>query len=115
MIKRILLPLDNSQYADDAIELGSVIARKLDAELTGLVILDITGIERSMGLVPVGAIHYAEKIEKSIIRNTEDPINDLLARFEKNVFTARSAFEKKKPKGVLLRELFMNPFFMMLL
>jgi nucleotide-binding universal stress UspA family protein len=35
------------------------------AELTGLVILDIPGIEKSIGPVPVGGLHYAEKIEKT--------------------------------------------------
>ena len=45
MIKRILIPLDPSEYAQAAIQVGAQIARRTDAELTGLVILDIESIE----------------------------------------------------------------------
>ena len=53
MIKRILLPLDSSPYTDTAMEIGCDLAERHGAELTGLVILDIPGIEKSIGPVPL--------------------------------------------------------------
>ncbi len=111
MIKRILLPLDDSQYADNAIELGSIIARKLDAELTGLVILDLPGIERSIGPVPMGAIHYAEKIEKLKIREAEDHIDELLARFEEKCIHNKVRFRKEETQGSPVERIIHESFF----
>ncbi len=63
MIKRILLPLDPSSYTKTATYIACKIAQLHHAEVTGLVILDLPGIERSIGPIPMGALHYAEKIE----------------------------------------------------
>ncbi len=64
MIRRILIPLDPSPYSESALQLACIIAKEYDAEVTGLVILDIPGIEDSIGPVPIGGIHLAEKLEK---------------------------------------------------
>jgi len=55
MLKRILIPLDPGPYTEKCIELGCIMANRLDAELTGMVILDIPGIEKSVGPVPDGS------------------------------------------------------------
>lgn len=60
MTKRILIPTDGSAYGKVAIEYGICIARKLDAQLLGLHVLDIrlmqgpviTDISGSVGLPP---------------------------------------------------------------
>jgi nucleotide-binding universal stress UspA family protein len=83
MIKRILVPLDPSPYTDSALELACFIAKRRNAELTGLVILDIPGIERSIGPTPGGAIHYAEVLEKTKIKEADDHIKKLLDKFKK--------------------------------
>ena len=45
VIKRILIPLDPSPYSKSALNLACIIAKVYNDELTGLVILDIPGIE----------------------------------------------------------------------
>ena len=61
MVKSILIPLDPSPYTDSAIEIGCRMAKYHGAQLTGLVILDIPGIEKQIGPVPIGASYYADK------------------------------------------------------
>ncbi len=59
-IKKIMIPTDGSDYAKTAIEYGIYIAKLLDAELTGLNVMDIrliqgpvfTDISGSVGLPP---------------------------------------------------------------
>jgi nucleotide-binding universal stress UspA family protein len=81
MIRRILIPLDPSPYTDSAVELGCAIAAMNGAELTGLVILDIPGIEEEIGPVPLGGLHYAEKLEKARQTEAKERIHLLLEKF----------------------------------
>lgn len=66
MIKRILIPLDSSPYTDTAIEMGCDLAKRHDAELTGLVVLDIPGIKETISTVPIGGLYYVDVLEGSI-------------------------------------------------
>jgi len=87
MIKRILIPLDSSAHTDAAVEYGCYISRYFDAELTGMTVLDIPGIERSVGSVPTGAANYskllreAKKRRELIKKEEKEHINALLERF----------------------------------
>jgi nucleotide-binding universal stress UspA family protein len=62
VIKRILVPLDPSPYTKTAVRIGCAMAKRTGAELGGLAVLDIPGIEKSVGPVPLGGLHYAEEI-----------------------------------------------------
>jgi nucleotide-binding universal stress UspA family protein len=64
MIKRILIPLDPSPFTETAMEIACTVAKQKGAELTGLVILDIPGIKKSIGPIPMGGLYYAEKLEE---------------------------------------------------
>ena len=81
MIKRILVPLDASPYTETALDVSCAIARQHDAQLTGLVILDIPGIEKSVGPAPMGAYHYAEELEEFKKQKATERIEELLAKF----------------------------------
>jgi len=81
MIKRILVPLDPSPYTETALEIACFIAKRHDAELTGLVILDVAGIEKSIGAVPAGGLHYAEKLKQVKAKEAGERIEQLLAKF----------------------------------
>ncbi|MBN2410157.1 universal stress protein [candidate division KSB1 bacterium] len=94
MIKRILIPLDPSPYTETALEIGCIIARQHNAEITGLVILDIPGIKKTVGPVPLGAIEYADKLEHLKEKEAHDHIHILLSKFR----------EKCSKEGVLFRE-----------
>ncbi len=81
MIKRILLPLDDSPFTDAATAAACVLAKKQGAQVTGLVVLDISGIEKSIGAVPLGAGHYAKRLEGSRREEADKRIDALLAKF----------------------------------
>jgi nucleotide-binding universal stress UspA family protein len=82
MIKRILVPLDPSPYTESAVLTACHYAKANHAEMTGLVILDIPGIERSIGPVPLGASAYAEHIEKQKMKEAKARIHALLTAFK---------------------------------
>lgn len=94
MIKRILIPLDPSPFTDSALEVGTTMAKLNQAELTGMVILDIPGIKKSIGPVPLGGLYYAEKIEKSKQEDARKQVQKLLKKFR----------EKCKKEGIPFHE-----------
>ena len=77
MIKRILLPLDASPFTAAATEAACVLARDQGARITGLVVLDVPGIEKSIGPVPLGAGHYAKRLEGSRREEAEKLVDEL--------------------------------------
>lgn len=107
MVKRILVPLDPSPFTQTAIDLASVIAKKSDAELTGLVILDIPGIEDSIGPIPAGGLYYAEKIELAkkveASQRVEELLNDFKNKCEKNKVRYREAHLQGCPSSEIIK------------
>jgi len=94
MIKRILIPLDPSPYTETAVKIGCTIARLHKAELTGLVVLDVPGIKKSIGPSPLGAIYYAEKLEASRKEQAREHVEKLFSKFR----------EKCDKEGIHFRE-----------
>jgi nucleotide-binding universal stress UspA family protein len=94
VIKRILVPLDPSPYTDTAIEVACDRAKVSEAELTGLVVIDIPGIEESIGPIPVGGLYYAEKMEMAKKLEASQRVEALLDKFKK----------KCEDKGIAYRE-----------
>ena len=81
MIRRILIPLDPSPYSASAVEIGCKIGQLHDAEITGIVILDVPGLEKSIGAVPPGGIYWAEHLEKHKLAEAEKKISTILEEF----------------------------------
>ncbi|MGD9488102.1 MAG: universal stress protein [Calditrichaceae bacterium] len=108
MIKRILVPLDPSPYTDKVIELACKLAKNNKAELTGLVILDIPGIEKSIGPVPAGALYYAEKLEKKKETQASERIKALLEKFVESCkasgVTCHTAHSQGSPSERIIAE-----------
>ena len=61
MLKRILVGLDGSDYANSASMAAIQYAKIYEATIVGLSIIDAPGIEKHLEGAPAGAIHYAEK------------------------------------------------------
>jgi nucleotide-binding universal stress UspA family protein len=99
MLKRILVPLDPSPYTDSAIELACFVAKRRDAQLTGMVVLDIPGIEKSIGPMPIGAIHYAEVLEQSKKKEADERIKQLLESFKKKCDSAGVVHHQSEYQG----------------
>jgi nucleotide-binding universal stress UspA family protein len=108
VIRRILIPLDPSPYSDSALRLGCIIAKEYNAEVTGLVILDIPGIDHSIGPVPIGGIHLAEKLEKEKKEEARVRIDELLKKFrtkcKKEGVSCQEAQRQGSPSEQILNE-----------
>ncbi len=94
MIRRILVPLDPSAYTVAALKYACDIAKAHDAEITGLTILDVPGIEHSIGGIPLGGFYYAEKLGNKMEKEARERIQDLVTQFK----------EKCEEEGVKHRE-----------
>ena len=82
MIKKILIPLDASPYTDSAFEYGCQLAKGNDAEITGLAVLDVPGIEKSIGSVPIGGIYFSQNLVEAKKQEELDRIMELVSKFE---------------------------------
>ena len=108
MIKRILVPLDPSPYTKSAIELGCLIAKKNDAELTGLVVLDTPGISNASGPSSIGGGYYAKELKTIRKKDAEERIHQLLTEFkqkcEKEGVACNNAEFQGSPSKEIIRQ-----------
>ncbi len=106
MIKRILVPLDPSPYTETAVRIATTMAKIYNAQLTGLVVLDIPGIEKSIGPIPMGALHFAEKIELAKKTEASQRIESLMKKFcdacEKEDIAFTEAHEQGYPSDQII-------------
>ncbi|NOQ97108.1 MAG: hypothetical protein GQ561_03010 [Calditrichae bacterium] len=106
MIKRILVPLDPSPYTETAVRIATTMAKIYNAQLTGLVVLDIPGIEKSIGPIPMGALHFAEKIELANKTEASQRIESLMKQFcdvcEKENIAFTEAHEQGYPSNQII-------------
>jgi nucleotide-binding universal stress UspA family protein len=103
MVKNILIPTDGSDYGKTAIAYGISIARKLDAQLTGLHVVDVrlmqgpifTDISGSIGLPPYQ--EFLPAIESGLDAKAES----ILGEFREQCEAAGIHPETKKVAGVI--------------
>ncbi|MBS4000721.1 MAG: universal stress protein [Desulfobulbaceae bacterium] len=100
MIKRILLPLDDSEYSKKALELAIWLAKHHDAELTGMVILDVPGIKHSFGSIPLGATYYTKLLSDSRLATAKERINGLIQSFNTECEKHSVRYANYKIEGV---------------
>lgn len=81
MIKRILLPLDFSEYTDAALQYACYIAKRQDATITGMVVLHVPGIAKLTGPITSGCINWSEYLDKRVIEKVNKRIAALLDKF----------------------------------
>ncbi len=81
MIRRILVPLDNSSFSQSAVEHGCYVAQRQNAGVTGLAIVDLPGIQHSIGPTGVAGIYWAEKIEKHLTEKASERLKAVLRHF----------------------------------
>lgn len=82
MIRRILVPLDSSVYSNKSTEFACRIAKIYDADVIGLVIIDIPGIERSIGPFPMGGSYYAKQLTEAKIKKADEKVRNILEEFK---------------------------------
>src|SRR3989337_2980836 len=107
MLRRILIPFDTSPYAA-ALEYGCFLAKRQNAEVTGVVVLDIPGIEKSIGPTPLGGIYYASMLEKAKEKRAHEHIQTLLGKFREKCqeegVSHREAELQGAPSGQILQD-----------
>ncbi len=100
MIKRILVPLDPSPFSAAATINAIAMAQKYDAELTGMVVLDLPGIRKSIGPVPPGAAHFAESMKDAQELDAQNRITELLEQFKVRCEQAEVRHREAEYQGV---------------
>lgn len=108
MIKRILVPLDFSSYTETAIQTACRYAKLHQGEVIGMVVLDVPGIEHSIGPVPLGGEEYAERLEAHKLKQAQKHVQILLDRFkavcEKAEVKHREAEFQGSPSSTIVEE-----------
>ncbi len=81
MIKRILLGLGGTPYTTVAIQRAVGLAKRFEAEITGVTVVDIERLPRG-GMVPKGALDAAGKTDAQRVHVTKESIEDAISDFE---------------------------------
>ena len=101
MIKKILVPIDGSANSNTALEYGIYIARKMEASLTGLHVIDVnliqgpmlTDISGAVGMPPYEG--FFDAIEKSL----QEKADFILKEFQERCQKAGVKYEVRKEIG----------------
>jgi nucleotide-binding universal stress UspA family protein len=105
MIKRILVVLDGSKFSKAATQLAGRIAQKSKGVVIGVGVLDIPGIERSVGPVPLGGSHFAMESIKRNLQIAEDKLKLFLKEFELECQKNQVKYEVVLRKGDTFKQL----------
>jgi len=100
MIKRILVALDPDVDTQVATRYAMHFAKKFDASLTGLAVVDSEHIAHSVGAGGIGTIYYAEQLREYMEENTRQEAGKLLSAFEKTVEKAGVHHSEIMEEGV---------------
>ncbi len=111
MLRRILIPFDPSPCAAAALEYGCLLAKRQDAEITAVVVLDLPGIEKSIGPTPLGGIYYAEQLERAKEKRAHEHIQTLLGRFRDTCQRAGVAHRDAELQGSPSEQIINNSVF----
>jgi nucleotide-binding universal stress UspA family protein len=85
MIKRILVALDTDADTPVAINTAMDIARRHDAELSGLALIDVEAIDTETAGGGIGSMYYAEKMRRSLTDEVRTRAQTLLGSFVETV------------------------------
>lgn len=81
MIKRILLGLGGTPYTRVAIQRAIEVAKRFEAEITGVIVVDVKG-QSNVGFVPAGALNAAREMAAQRVRVTKEKIAEAISEFE---------------------------------
>ena len=85
MLKRILLPLENSPYTLAAIKYACFISKRLNAKVTAGIFIDADKRDKPLGILKTDSqIEWAKDLNKGVITEAEDTVKYLISTFKKN-------------------------------
>ncbi|HNY50129.1 MAG TPA: universal stress protein [Smithella sp.] len=110
MIKKILVPIDGSANSNTALEYGIYIARKMEASLTGLHVIDVnliqgpilTDISGAVGMPPYEG--FFDAIEKSLQEKADFILKEFQERCRKAVVKSDVRKEIGKVSAIIIEE-----------
>lgn len=100
MIKRILVALDPDTDTQVATRYAAEIARRYDAEVTGLAVVDLGHIESGSRGGGIGSMYYAEKLRDALTEETRNKAHDLVQSFEEHMRASGVRFNDHVREGV---------------
>lgn len=83
MGRRVVVGLDGSDYAENAVRIATQAAVTFDATLVGVAVVDKPGIEASACGAGIGAYEYARQVREQRLSDAHDRVRGHLDNFEK--------------------------------
>lgn len=100
MIKRILVALDPDQDTPVATQYAAEIARRSDAKVSGLAVIDTNRIAAEIGPGgAVGALYYMENTRKRMIDEARETAGTLVGSFDETLEQAHVPHEEHVKEG----------------
>lgn len=99
MIRRIIVPLDPSPFADAAVAYAIQLAKAHDATVTGFMVVDTPGIHDSVSPISPGAAVYAKKAENRLEAEAHERIRETLDKFASRCEEAGVTHEEIEDQG----------------
>ncbi len=81
MIKKILVGLSGTPYTSVAVERAVKLAKQLEAEVTGVTIVDLKRLAK-IGLMQKGVLHAAKEAAEKRLQVTREGIEEVIGKFE---------------------------------
>jgi nucleotide-binding universal stress UspA family protein len=100
MIKKILVALDPDSDTPVATRYAVEVARRSEAEITGLAVIDMGSIESSIRGGGIGSMYFAGKLQEKLTTEARDKAEELLEEFKKLVEGKNVAFSELVEEGV---------------
>jgi len=105
MARRILVPLDGSDYSKVATKVAIVMAKKSDGIIIGLGVVDTEEIDETAIGAGIGASYYAEHLKTFKKNKAIGKIKTFLDEFEDECKSAKVDFEKYSKSGDPVEEI----------
>ena len=81
MVRRLLVAIDESPYAQAALDEACLIATECDAHITGLAVLSPPSLTAYVGSGPVGSMQYGADLELDLTEQADALANQLTTQF----------------------------------
>ncbi len=105
MIRRILVALDPDSDTPIATRYAAEIARRYEARVVGLAVIDTGMIEAAGRGGGVGSMYYAEKLKENLTEETRQKANELIQTFEASMEGWKVPFTDVVEEGVPFRRI----------
>lgn len=105
MIKRILVALDPDSDTPVATRYAADIARRHEAHVVGLAVVDTGQIEAAGRGGGIGSMYYAEKLKENLTEETRQKARELIDRFQASMRETGVPFTDVVEEGVPFRRI----------